>query len=820
MALMNNSLSGGLPMSLCDRLRNLNQVLLSDNKLNGVLPLELSYLNHLEVFSLNTNSLSGSLPVGIFNISSLSIISLEFNNLSGTLPSNMCGELSTLEELYLEDNNFTGHILNTILNCSNLINIDLSDNHFVGSIPNDLGNLRLLKFLNLGDNYFTSESPSLELEFMNSLSNCKDLELLDVHGNLLGGYLPKSVGNLSASLEQFFAANSSIRGEIPMEFGNLRSLITLDLQRNHLTGSIPETFKGLKALQKLILNDNELSGAMLDKLCGLPRLGGLYLNGNKILEPIPKCLGNVTSLRYLVLHSNRLHSSIPSSLWNMKNLLILTLSENLLTGSLPLEVGNLKAASGLDFSKNNLSHEIPHTIGGLQNLEYLSLAFNEFQGTIPESVGGMVGLKTLDLSHNNLSGTIPMTLEKLRYLKYFNVSFNHLIGEIPSHGPFQNFTSESFISNKDLCGDQKFHVPPCPKTSYPEVRGQKRSKVLFALLSVAVVVGIIAFIGIYIRFLRKGKIHVPGLSNALFDASLVRFSYYQLAHATNGFDESNLLGKGSFASVYKGITNEGTIFAIKVFNPEMQEAFKSFDRECEMLRNLRHRNLTKVISSCSTPDFKAIILEFMPNGSLDKWLYSHNYSLSLIQRLNIMIDVAIALEYLHNEHLTPVVHCDLKPSNILLDLDMVAHVTDFSISKFLSKEDCVIHTQTIATFGYVAPEYGTEGLVSTRCDVYSYGIIMMELFTRTKPNDDMFDGNFNLRTWVNDAMASELATVLDANILNRDDVNFNEKLQSLYSIMEVALNCTKDQPGERRNIKEILDALNKIKVKILTYHAQ
>ncbi|KAK4706837.1 hypothetical protein R3W88_033554 [Solanum pinnatisectum] len=182
-----------------------------------------------------------------------------------------------------------------------------------------------------------------------------------------------------------------------------------------------------------------------------------------------------------------------------------------------------------------------------------------------------------------------------------------------------------------------------------------------------------------------------------------RISYYELEQAAEGFNESNLLGNGSFSMVYEGILKDGTIFAAKVFNVQLEGAFKSFDTECEILRNLRHRNLTNVITSCSNLDFKALVLEYMPNGTLDKWLYSHKLFFDLLQRLDIMIDVASAMDYLHNGYSTSVVHCDLKPHNVLPDQEMVAHVSDFGISKLLGEGEAFVQPRTNATIGYIAP---------------------------------------------------------------------------------------------------------------------
>ena len=158
-----------------------------------------------------------------------------------------------------------------------------------------------------------------------------------------------------------------------------------------------------------------------------------------------------------------------------------------------------------------------------------------------------------------------------------------------------------------------------------------------------------------------------------------------------------------FGSVYRGTLSDGIDIAVKVFNLQLEGAFKSFDKECEMLSNIRHRNLIKIISCCDELDFKALILQLMPNGSLEKWLYSPNRSMNILQRLDIMKDVALALEYLHHGYSIPIVHCDVKPSNILLDDDMVAHVADFGIARLIGGGDSMTETMTLATVGYMAP---------------------------------------------------------------------------------------------------------------------
>ncbi|XP_016702082.2 receptor kinase-like protein Xa21 [Gossypium hirsutum] len=295
-----------------------------------------------------------------------------------------------------------------------------------------------------------------------------------------------------------------------------------------------------------------------------------------------------------------------------------------------------------------------------------------------------------------------------------------------------------------------------------------------------------------------------------------RFSYHELRQATDGFNDSRLLGKRSYGSVFQGALPDGTIIDVKVFKLELEGAFKSFDVECDVLRNTRHRNLVKVISSCSNDlNFKALVLEFMPNGSLDKWLYSSNQYLDILQRLNIVIDVASALEYLHHGNATPVVHCDLKPNNVLLDEDMVAHLSDFGIAKLLCEEVSMRQTMTMARFGYMAPEYGVEGIVSTKGDVYSFGILLMEIITRKKPTDETFAGERSLKSWVIESISSSLNQVVDPKLLSTIGREHLKVKNCALSILQLSLECCVELPNESFHMKEIVSKLKKIKVKLL-----
>ncbi|KAL2501012.1 putative LRR receptor-like serine/threonine-protein kinase [Forsythia ovata] len=815
-----NKFRGSIPSEI-GSIRTLQILYLGSNDLSGAIPRELGNLENLGRLGMGENFLTGSIPASIFNISSLQYINVSQCNLSGTLPANICSNCSQLENVYLHvnelisvlDNQLSGSLDLLVLGYElpNLEVLDLSNNNFHGGIPNSFANSSKLTGINLAYNNFISESP--ELSFIISFTKCRYLMKLAFVDNPLNGILPVSVGNLSTSLQYLYGYNCDLWGSIPKEIGNLSSVIILSLYGNQLTGSIPTSVVDLQKLQGLDLSRNKISGSIPDTLCEHHNLNTLLFAQNLITGAIPDCIGNITTLRSLYIDANRLTSSIPASLWLQNNLLKLNLSSNFLSGSLPQEIGNLKVVILIDLSVNRFSGSIPSTIGRLQSLIDLSLSNNTLQGSIPESMGKLMSMERLDLSYNNLSGNIPKSFEALRYLTYLDVSFNDLSGEVPTGGRFKNFSSQSFMSNEGLCGDPIYGLPPC------ETTGPKRRKlmlrVVFSLLGIIVSITIaMALVYAVGRYRRKNL--VENTTDFAPHTTLSRVSYYELMQATQGYSENHLLGSGSFGSVYRGTLNDGTDVAVKVFDLQNQNAFKSFDVECEVLRNLRHRNLCKVISTCSNQDFKALVLEYMSNGSLEKWLYSDDCLLDILQRINIMIAVACALEYLHYGYSTYIVHCDLKPSNVLLDEDMVAHLSDFGIAKLLGEGESNAHTITIGTLGYIAPEYGLEGSVSIRCDVYSYSIMLMEVFTRRKPSSEIFSGELSLRSWIIDSMPNAITRIVDSNLLAPKEEDYTEKLKCLSSVMELTLNCSMESANERVNMKDVVVALKKIRFQLLT----
>ncbi|WOH03501.1 hypothetical protein DCAR_0622899 [Daucus carota subsp. sativus] len=771
----------------------------------GGIPDEIGCLTNLKELNLREGRFSGPLPGDLFNISTLEIIDLYRNEFCGHLPSSMGHWLPNLKSLVLNHNNFSGKIPESTKNASKLVTINLSSNSFSGSVPNNLGELEFLERLLLGVNNLTCEKLTPELRFLSSLTNCRNLKLVVLALNPLGGFLPSSLGNFSSSLQLIQAFGSKIIGSIPIGIGNLSGLWYLGLDDNDLTGPVPRTIGRLHNLEVLYLEQNKLKGHIPDDICALENLGDLYVSQNGLNGSIPACLGGLKSLQRLYLDSNKLTSTIPSALWSLKDLVLLNLSRNFFGGELPSTIGtDFKELTLLDLSYNQLSGYIPRSIGGAQQLSSLFLSNNKFGGDIPESVGNLIGLEFLDLSDNKLSGSIPKSMEKLRYLQYLNVSLNRLQGEIPSRGSFVNFTALSFKGNRALCGPPWLEVPLCRART----ANRSQSKFVPLLKYILPFTALALLIAILIIFvLNSPARNIRPLTTG--ESMLLewrRVSYIELLRATESFSESNLLGTGGFGSVFRGILSDGNIVAIKVLNLEHEGAMKSFKAECDVLHQIRHRNIVQIISSCTNLDFSALVLEYMPNGNLEKWLYSHNNYLDMIQRLNIMIDVGLAIEYLHHGQVTPMLHCDLKPSNILLDEDMVAHVGDFGLAKILGEEEFMERTVTLATVGYMAPEYGREGLVSAKGDVYSYGVVLMETFTRKKPTDEM-----SLRNWVNAALHGSIYDVVDKNMLASDDEHLPMKKHCSSSILSLALDCTAFYAAERPTMEEVIFRLQKIR---------
>ncbi|OWM73714.1 hypothetical protein CDL15_Pgr026818 [Punica granatum] len=794
---------------------------LEGNHLNGVLSQEIGRLSRLKGLHLTNNSFQGELPRNLSNCADLLALYLDGNNLTGRIPDEL-GSLLKLTQVELSSNGFTGLVPSSITNASRAVAIDFGVNALIGPIPADLGGLENLEWLSFEVNNLGTEEGD-DFSFLTSLTNCTKLQVVSSSENRLKGTLPDSLANFSSNLTTLFLSSNFISGPTPSGIGNLVNLQRLALEENMLTGNIPSSIGKLSKLQIVELSENNLSGGIPSSLGNMTSLSDLHLGNNWLEGTIPASLRNCTQLNSLRLNDNLLVGVVPLELFGLSSISTLTLAGNHLTGPIPSLVGKLANLETLNVSENNMSGEIPPAMGDCLVLEYLYLGANQFSGTIPPSMSNLRGLKLLNLSRNNFSGQFPRFLADLPSIEAIDLSFNKFEGEVPNKGIFRNHSAVSVVGNNDICGGPpSLQLPICKGgATKRKTSSQRTVMVITVVVSIFfLLVGIIAIV-----LYRSKRLESRTAFTSPIEDHHPKLSYVELSRATNGFSPTNMIGEGSFGAVYKGVLpSNGQIVAVKVLKLKEHGASKSFMAECEALGNIRHRNLVKIITSCSgidfqREDFKALIFEFMPNGSLEKWLHpvpnemggsDNNMRLSVIQRLGIAIDVATAVDYLHHQCHSGIIHSDLKPSNVLLDSDFSAHVSDFGLAKFLAVKASGTQSSSIGirgTVGYVAPEYGVGGEVSTRGDIYSFGILLLELFTGKRPTEPMFSGEFGLRGFVERSLPDGLDQVLDP-LLCLGRVQGDLK-RSLLSVLKVGLMCSAAQPNERMDIGEAAAELEK-----------
>ncbi|KAK9189502.1 hypothetical protein WN943_018100 [Citrus x changshan-huyou] len=816
LAMQRNNLTGGIPPFI-GNLTSLESISLAANAFGGNIPNSLGQLKELKSLGLGANNLSGIIPPSIYNLSLLANFSVPRNQFHGSLPPSLGLTLPHLRLFQVHHNFFSGSIPISLSNASKLEFIEALDNSFSGKLSVNFGGMKNLSYFNVAYNNLGS-GESDEMSFMNSLANCSSLRTLIFAANKLRGALPHSIANLSDQLQNLIMTSNQLHGSIPSGIGNLVGLYRLGMGGNQFTGTIPKEMGKLQNLEGMGLYDNQLSGE------------------------IPSSLGNLSILSELLLNNNNLSGVIPSCLGSLKQLAILRLFENGLNGTIPEEL-NI-SVKFTEFSPKPLG-EIPSQLGLCSYLEEIYMRGNFFHGSIPSSLSSLRAVLAIDLSRNNLSGLIPKFLEDLS-LEYLNLSFNDLEGEVPTKGVFANISRISVAGFNRLCGGiPELQLPKCTENNS---RNQKISQRLKAIIStLSAVLGIVmVFFLCFCWFKRRRGLSKQQPSRPILRKALQKVSYESLFKATDGFSSTHLIGVGSFGSVYKGaFDQDGTIVEIKVFNLQRHGASKSFLVECKALKNIRHRNLVKVITSCSSidfqgNDFKALVYEFMTNGSLENWLHPDAVpqkdveieiqKLTLLQRINIAIDVASAIDYLHHHCQEPVLHCDLKPGNVLLDNDMIAHVGDFGLARVRQEVSNLTQSSSVGvrgTIGYAAPEYGLGSEVSTNGDIYSYGILLLEMVTGKKPTDVMFEGDLNLHNYARMALLDHVIDIVDPILINDvedwDATNkhrlrqakVNGKIECLISMVRIGVACSVESPQDRMSITSVVHELQSVKNALL-----
>ncbi|KAE9605597.1 hypothetical protein Lal_00025267 [Lupinus albus] len=808
-------LSGEIPPDLgnCSELVDL---FLYENSLSGSLPSELGKLQKLEQLFLWKNSIVGAIPEEIGNCTSLRKFDLSLNSLSGTIPLSL-GGLLELEEFMISDNNVSGSIPSSFSNAKNLQQLQVDTNQISGLIPPELGQLSNLLVFFAWQNQLEGSIPS-------TLGNCSKLQALDLSHNALTGSIPASLFLLQ-NLTKMLLISNDISDSIPSEIGSCASLIRLRLGNNRITGSIPKTICNLKSLNFLDLSGNRLSGLVPDEIGSCTELQMIDFSSNNLEGPLPNSLSSLSSLQVLDASSNKFSGPIASSFGHLVFLSKLILGNNLFSGSIPTSLGLCSNLQLLDLSSNQFTGNIPAELGLIESLEIaLNLSSNSLSGPIPPQISALNKLSILDLSHNQLEGDLQ-SLGLLYNLVSLNVSYNKFTGFLPDNKLFRQLSSKDLTGNKGLCnsGQDSCFVNGSGKTSLSlngnDARKSRRLKLaiglLIALTVIMIIMGITAVIKAR-KCIRDEDSELGGDSWAwqFIPFQKLNFSVEQILRC---LVDRNVIGKGCSGVVYRAEMDNGEVIAVKKLWPitnDAGEAFRdeksgvrdSFSTEVKTLGSIRHKNIVRFLGCCWNKKNRLLIFDYMANGSLSSILHERTgNSLEWELRYRILLGAAEGLAYLHHDCVPPIVHRDIKANNILIGLEFEPYIADFGLAKLVDNGDFGRSSNTVAgSYGYIAPEYGYMTKITEKSDVYSYGIVVLEVLTGKQPIDPTIPDGVHVVDWVRKKRGLE---VLDPSLLSRPESEIEEMMQALG----IALLCVNSSPDERPTMRDIAAMLKEIR---------
>ncbi|XP_058075368.1 probable LRR receptor-like serine/threonine-protein kinase IRK isoform X2 [Magnolia sinica] len=777
----------------CDvRTNRVTEVALNGLSLSGRIGRCLLQLKFLQRLSLSKNNFTGSIDPGLARLSSLQVIDLSENSFSGPIPEEFFEQCMFLKEISLARNGFSGAIPQSLSSCSTLLALNLSSNGLSGQVPSWIGEMR-------------------------------SLETLDLSGNGFLGTIPDTMGNLNLLKVLNFSGNG-LTGSLPESMSSCKSLMVVDFSQNFLTGNLPGWVFKL-GLQRFSVSQNELTSRVES-------------SPSESTEPVHE------NLQVLDLSDNKFSGTIPSGIGVLRSLHILKMSRNSLMGVIPASIGALKDIDVLDLSENRLTGEIPSQIGDCSSLTSLILSHNYLTGPIPAKIANLSNLQTIDFSLNNLTGTIPKQLGNLIHLFSFNVSHNHLEGELPLGSFFNTISPSSLSGNPSLCGaavnrscrgvlpkpivlNPNSSTNPSTPGSSSNIHPKKIILSISALIAIGaaavIALGVVTITVLNLRARSAAPLSAaaPTMSGGDEDCSqspttdansgkLVMFSgdpnFSASTHTLLNKDCE--LGRGGFGAVYQAVLHDGRPVAIKKLTvSSLVKSQEDFEREVKKLGKIRHPNLVMLEGYYWTPSLQLLIYEFVPGGSLYKHLHesSASNSLSWQERFDIIVGTAKSLAYLHQLN---VIHYNLKSSNVLIDGSGEPKVGDFGLAKLLPMLDrYVLSSKMQSALGYMAPEFACRGVkITEKCDVYGFGILVLEVVTGRRPVEYMEDDVVVLSDMVRGALEEgQVEECVDGRLQGEFPA------EEAVPLMKLGLICTSQVPSNRPDMGEVVNILELIK---------
>ncbi|KAL3536621.1 hypothetical protein ACH5RR_005082 [Cinchona calisaya] len=819
---------------------HVKELLLMNKNLSGTLAPDLGQLSQLQILNFMWNHLTGTIPKEIGSISSLQLLLLSGNQLSGSLPDEL-GYLSNLNRFQIDENQLSGSIPKSFANLSSIQHVHFNNNSLSGQIPPELSYLPILVHLLLDSNNLSGYLPS---EF----STFPQLHILQLDNNNFSGHeIPASYGNLS-NLVKLSLRNCSLKGPVP-DLSRIPNLSYLDLSLNQLSGTMPSNNLS-NNITTIVLSDNQLNGSIPESFTSLRFLQKLSLENNILT-------GSVT----VDLWQNKAFSSPARLLIDLQNNSLSNIVGDLdppvnvtlrLQGNPVCRSANIRNISPFcgpeaeinDIPSNSTNSTEACPIYGCPTGNYFEYVpgspvpcfcasplrigyrlkspsfsyFAPYKYGFESYITSSINLSLYQVSIDSYSWEKGPRLSM--YLKLFPVANADHKGTFNTSEILQIrniFTSWKFQGNHFYGPYELLNFTLLGPYSYgnSETGGKSMSNgVLVAIVLASVVFSVVisATVTVFItkrsnRFqLAPSRRHSSSkLSIKIED--IKSFSFEELALATNHFIISNQVGQGGYGTVYRGTLADNTTVAIKRAKEGSLQGQREFLTEIELLSRLHHRNLVSLLGYCDEEGEQMLVYEFMPNGTLRDWLSAKSgETLNFGARLRIALGAAKGILYLHTEAHPPIFHRDIKASNILLDSKLTAKVADFGLSRLapvLNDEGALPeHVSTIVkgTPGYLDPEYFLTRKLTDKSDVYSLGVVFLEILTGRQP---ILHGK-NIVREVNLAHQSgTMFSIIDSRMGSYPS-------ECVERFVALGLNCCQDKPEERPSIVDVARELENI----------